>query len=78
MLSKYADGEISVAERAAVDQHLRTCADCRALLDSFRKTNTLLDDALYSRSFGSEIANAVSCPRCAAMPRECLPRSDFW
>jgi anti-sigma factor RsiW len=36
-LSDYLDDELEAAERAAVDAHLRECADCSAVLDDLRR-----------------------------------------
>ncbi len=36
-LSDYLDDELEAAERAAVDAHLRECADCTAVLDDLRR-----------------------------------------
>jgi anti-sigma factor RsiW len=37
MLSAYHDGELSVADRARVEAHLRGCPDCAALLESMAR-----------------------------------------
>jgi anti-sigma factor RsiW len=36
-LSDYLDDELEAAERAAVEAHLRECADCSAVLDDLRR-----------------------------------------
>jgi putative zinc finger protein len=36
-LSEYLDGELSPAERTAIEGHLASCADCRATLDQLRR-----------------------------------------
>jgi len=36
-LSDYLDDELEAAERAAVDAHLRECADCTAVLNDLRR-----------------------------------------
>ncbi len=36
-LSEYVDGELASGERAALEAHLATCADCRATLEQLRK-----------------------------------------
>jgi hypothetical protein len=35
-LSDYADGDLDASERAALDAHLATCAECRTTLDELR------------------------------------------
>lgn len=36
-LSEYVDGELASGERAALEAHLATCADCRATLEELRR-----------------------------------------
>jgi len=36
-LSEYVDGELPAEERTALEAHLTTCADCRAILEELRK-----------------------------------------
>jgi len=38
MLSAYLDGELDAPERARLDSHLPTCAECRTTLDAIRVT----------------------------------------
>jgi anti-sigma factor RsiW len=38
LLTDFLDGELSSARRAAVDQHLEYCIDCRAYAEEVRKT----------------------------------------
>lgn len=42
LLSAYLDQQASPAERVHIDAHLQQCAECRAELDSLRRTVTLL------------------------------------
>jgi len=44
-LSDYLDDELETAERAAVDAHLRTCADCSAVLNDLRRVIALAQAA---------------------------------
>lgn len=37
LLSEYVDGELAAGERAALEAHLTTCAECRATLDELRR-----------------------------------------
>jgi hypothetical protein len=39
-LSEYVDGELAAGERAALEAHLATCADCRATLEQLRRVVT--------------------------------------
>jgi anti-sigma factor RsiW len=41
-LSAYVDGELSAAERAAIERHLPACAECRAELAELRRVRALL------------------------------------
>src|SRR5437870_11514440 len=36
-LSEYLDDELGAAERTALDAHLASCAECRAILDELRR-----------------------------------------
>jgi anti-sigma factor RsiW len=44
-LSDYLDDELEAAERAAVDAHLRECADCSAVLNDLRRVIALAQSA---------------------------------
>jgi anti-sigma factor RsiW len=46
LLSDYHDNELAAGERAAVDRHLATCADCRRELARYRR----VDEALLAQS----------------------------
>jgi anti-sigma factor RsiW len=43
-LGAYLDGEAAVEACAAIDQHLEICPDCRALVDTMRKSVQLARD----------------------------------
>jgi anti-sigma factor RsiW len=43
-LSLYLDGELSPRRRAEIEQHLATCANCHAVVDTVRKTIQLYQD----------------------------------
>lgn len=42
LLSDYLDGELSGADLADLEQHLESCAECQAELESLRKTLSVL------------------------------------
>lgn len=42
LLAAYHDDELGASERAAVEEHLRTCEACRAELDALRSTSNPL------------------------------------
>jgi hypothetical protein len=58
LLSAYLDGELSESERSAVDEHLRGCASCAAMLRSL-KTTAALVASLPRRQAPSGFAAAV-------------------
>jgi len=58
-LSRYVDGELSVEERAHVDEHVAACAPCRELLQIFQKNESLLSNALATESFGNAVIESV-------------------
>ncbi len=39
-LSEYVDGELGVADAAALEAHLPSCGDCRATLEELRRVVT--------------------------------------
>lgn len=61
-LSEYVDGELSVAEREAVDQHVSQCAECRAAVDELRRVVArahTLDDRAPDRDLWTGIASRL-------------------
>jgi anti-sigma factor RsiW len=44
-LTAYLDGALDARTQAAFEVHLRTCADCQAYLDQYRKTIELAKKA---------------------------------
>ncbi|MGD9345442.1 MAG: zf-HC2 domain-containing protein [Candidatus Aminicenantes bacterium] len=44
LLSPYLEGELPAEDRLAVEEHLRSCADCSVLLDLLRQTQESLAD----------------------------------
>ena len=61
-LSAYLDGALTPAERAAVDTHLGSCADCRARLAELRGVSALL------RSLPDPMPSRRLVPRLATVP----------
>lgn len=56
-LSGYVDGTLSPAERATIEDHLVTCADCRRTVNDVRVVQTLL------RSVPQPTPHAAALPR---------------
>jgi hypothetical protein len=46
-VSDYCSGDVSATERAAVETHLATCAECRQALATFRRFDTLAQSLLW-------------------------------
>jgi len=62
-LSEYADGELAAAERAAVEDHLAGCADCRIALDELRAVMAraaALDDPAPPRDLWPGVAAQIA------------------
>lgn len=61
-LSEYLDGELDDTERAALETHLATCADCTAVLTDLRRVVAraqALDDRPPARDLWSGIAERI-------------------
>jgi anti-sigma factor RsiW len=66
-LSAYLDGALGQPERAAVEGHLGSCADCRARLGELRATASLI------RSLPDPVPSRRLVPRVAAPPAWLAP-----
>ncbi len=67
-LSEYLDDELDAAERAAVDEHLRACAGCRAVLEDLRRVRLVargLRDRDPERDLWRGIAREIGHPEAA-------------
>jgi putative zinc finger protein len=77
LLSAWVDGAATPAERAAVESHLATCADCRHELDHLRETLTLLREAEPARApagfVDRVLARVRPAPRRRLLARVFLP-----
>jgi hypothetical protein len=68
-LSAYIDGELDAVERAQVDAHLPSCAECRTTLDALRATLTdlaMLPEPAPSEQDSWAIRSAISRSRAPA------------
>src|SRR5215469_11100979 len=68
-LSAYLDGELDETERAALEQHLPTCEECRSLLAELRETRSLLQAMpapTLPRSFRVPETGAIPQPLAGA------------
>jgi len=66
-LSAYADDEFAVEQRAAIDEHLASCAECRAWLAELRGAQREFR-ALADESLGFDLSQVVR-GRIEALPR---------
>jgi anti-sigma factor RsiW len=67
-LSEYLDDELTPAERAGVDEHLRGCAGCRAVLEELRAVTlraAALRDTPPRESLWPEVARRIGHPGAA-------------
>jgi anti-sigma factor RsiW len=81
------EGELTAAEAAALDQHLSTCARCRALARDFAAMDGLVAESLLARanarnfaSFADEVMERVA-PRAKQAPGRGAPAEPgltFW
>src|SRR5216683_945356 len=61
-LSEYVDGELGVADAAALEAHLPSCGDCRATLEELRRVVTRagkLDDRPPAADLWPEVATRL-------------------
>src|SRR5260370_14610302 len=61
-LSEYVDGELGVADAAALEAHLPSCGDCRATLEELRRVVTRagkLDDRPPAADLWPEVATRI-------------------
>src|SRR5260370_21296552 len=61
-LSEYVDGELGVADAAALEAHLPSCGDCRATLEELRRVVTRagkLDDRPPVADLWPEVATRI-------------------
>ncbi len=64
-LSEYLDDELTPAERAGVDEHLRGCPGCRVVLEELRRVTlraAALPDAAPRPSLWPEVAERIGHP----------------
>lgn len=67
-LSEYVDGDLPAGERAQVEAHLASCADCRAVENDLRtiaRTATRLPEALPERDLWNGVALRIVDNRAA-------------
>jgi len=62
LLSNYLDKSVSEQERIAIEEHLKTCADCQRefeMLHRLGETLDLVGDMQVSSDFGSQVLNEI-------------------
>jgi anti-sigma factor RsiW len=78
----YADGELDAVSALAVEQHLETCAECRALHDGIVEMRAALKrDARYYRpaeAFTQRIRSDIARESSATRRRATLGSRPFW
>lgn len=71
-LSEYLDGELAVADRAALEAHLASCGDCRATLEELRRVVArarALDDRTPAADLWPEVAARIGLSPAAGRIR---------
>jgi hypothetical protein len=69
-LSEYVDGELPAEERTALEAHLTTCADCRAILEELRKVvarGRALDDRGPKADLWPGVAKRIGAGKVVAI-----------
>jgi anti-sigma factor RsiW len=80
-LSAYLDGELSAAERTALERHLPTCAECRAELAELRRMRALLGalpTPALPRSFALSTGGTRPRPPVTASRESAQPNRPAW
>lgn len=76
LLSRYVDAELSLEERATVEDHLLSCEPCRELLSLFQKNENLVASALSTDAFGDAVVESVIRRIELDTPPEAKPVED--
>ena len=79
-LSEYIDGELTEAERSAIDAHLATCADCHEVLEDLRAivaTAPRLPGTLPDRELWDGVSNRIGGARIARFATRAKRRFSF-
>jgi putative zinc finger protein len=69
-LSEYLDGELAPPEKAALEEHLRTCVGCRAVLEDLRRVKRFaaeLKDAPPRNELWGDVAKRIGHPEAAVL-----------
>ena len=78
----YTDGELDAVSALAIEQHLETCAECRALRDGIEEMRTALKrDGRYYRptaAFAERIRSDIAHEEKKTRPRRSLGSRPFW
>lgn len=84
-LSAYADNELPLSERAQIEAHLQTCADCRRRLSEIRKLSELvgqvspLPESDYWEQSARKIEDALArTDKVIDLGHERAKRSSLW
>ena len=78
----YVDGELDAVSALAIEQHLETCAECRALRDGIEEMRAALkQDGRYYRpsaAFAERIRSDIAREGKIARPRRSFGSRPFW
>ena len=82
LLSAWFEGDLAAAERRAVDQHLRECLRCAAMvrdLEAIRREAAVLPALAPSRDLWAGIAARIEAPVIELKPRQApaMPRRNW-
>jgi anti-sigma factor RsiW len=78
----YMDGELDAVAALAVEQHLETCADCKALRDQIAEMRSAIkSEARYYRpstDFTERLREKIGMDEEPAAPRRMIGTRSFW
>ena len=78
LLHPYLDGELDAAQRGSVDEHLKSCQDCRQALDGLQALSRALQDPALRYPASDTLRQRLKVQLAKAEARERRPAWPAW